>query len=152
METSQLDPARLPELYAALDQLLAAPDLNEVLERTLQAALKLTHAEQVIIQFSDHSLFVLPKPTTEREQLIGTALAELMSDVARDRQDIVIADTQNDPRFATEPLAALFPSRTVLSVPLQAWHEFLGVLLVDRAASTGSFTPVDRTTLAFFAR
>jgi signal transduction histidine kinase len=131
--------------------LLAVPDLNEALERTLQAAIKLTGAERAFIQFTDHTLYAFPKLTAETEQLAGTALEELVRAVAQNRQDILIVDTQNDPRFATQPLAALFTSRAMLSVPLQVRGEFLGALLVDRMASTGIFTAADLATLKFFA-
>ena len=151
MEHSKIDPARLPELYEALDQLLAAPDLNEVLERTLQAALNLTGAERAFIQFSDHALYALPKLAAESEQLVGTALEELRHAVAQNRQDNLIVDTHNDPRFAAQPFATWFTSRTMLIVPLQAWGEFLGAVLVDRATSAGAFNAADRATLTFFA-
>jgi signal transduction histidine kinase len=153
MESSfpQLDPARLPELYEALDQLLAALDLNEVIERTLQGVLKLTNAERAFIQFSDHSLYALPNLAAEIERLVGTALEGLGHDVAQNRQDILIADTQTDPRFAAKPLATLFTSRAMLIVPLQARDEFLGALMVDRTVSMGTFTATDLATLKFFA-
>ncbi len=51
MENSslQLDPARLLELYEAVPQLHASPDLNEVIDRALQAAVKLTRAARTFI-------------------------------------------------------------------------------------------------------
>jgi signal transduction histidine kinase len=151
MENPKIDPVRLPELYEALDQLLTAPDLNEALERTLQAALKLTGAERAFIQFSDHSLYALPNLAAEIERLVGAALEGLGHAVARNRQGTLIANTQNDPRFAAQPLAALFISRAMLIVPLQVRGEFLGTLLVDRPVSRGTFTAADLATLAFFA-
>ncbi len=150
METPQLDPARLSELYEALSQLHISLDLNEVIDRTLQAAIRLSHGEQALIQFSDHSLHALPKLATETERLMGTALEELVHDVAQNRQGILIADTQNDPHFAAEPLAVLFTTRTLLIVPLQVRGEFLGTLMVDRTISTGTFTADDLATLTFF--
>ena len=76
MGSSKIDFARLSELYEALDQLLVAPDVNEALERTLQAAINLTGAERAFIQFSDHALHAFPKLATESEQLVGAALEE----------------------------------------------------------------------------
>ncbi|GEM_PF-2227343 len=141
MENPKIDPARLPELYEAVCQLHASLELEEVIDRTLQAAIKLTGAERAFIQFSDrYSSYALPKLATETEQLIRTALEELAHDVAQNRQGILITDTQIDPRFATEPLSALFASRTLLIEPLQVSDEFLGVLVVDGIASASPFT------------
>lgn len=151
MDNPKIDPARLPELYEALDQLLASLELNEVIDRTLQAAIKLTGAERAFIQFTDHSLCALPKLAAETEHLMGTVLEGLGHAVAQNRQDSLIADTQDDPRFAAQPLATLFTSRAMLIVPLQARNEFLGTLMVDRPVSRGTFTAADLATLAFFA-
>jgi signal transduction histidine kinase len=151
MENLKIDPTRLPELHEATSQLLAALELNEVIDGALQAAIKLTQAERAFIQFPDHSLFALPKLAAETEQPLGTALEGLTHAVAQNRHSILIADPPNDPRVATEPLAALFNTRTLAIVPLQARNEFLGTLLVDRATSTGAFTADDLATLAFFA-
>jgi len=148
--SSQIDPARLPELYEALNQLQAALDLNEVIERTLQAVLKLTGAERAFVQFPDRARYARPKLTVETEQLIGMALEGLAYDVAQNRQGMLIADTQNDPRFAAEPLATSFATCTLLMVPLQVRGEFLGTLMADRPTSLGIFTADDLATVAFF--
>jgi signal transduction histidine kinase len=63
----------------------------------------------------------------------------------------LIVDTQNDLRFAAEPLAALFTSHALLSVPLQVQGEFLGVLLVAKPTNAGASTAADRAALVFFA-
>lgn len=151
MDNPQIDPARLPELHAATAQLLAALELNEVIDCTLQAAIKLTQAERAFIQFPGHSLLALPQLAAETEQLMGTALEELTHAVAQNRHSMLIADPPTDPRGAVGPLAALFNTRTLAIVPLQARNEFLGTLIVDRATSTGAFTADDLATLAFFA-
>jgi signal transduction histidine kinase len=151
MENSQIDPTRLPELFEALSRLPSSLDLNEVVERTLQAAIKLTRGERAFLQFSDRSLYALPKVAAEAEQFVGTVLEGLVRDVAQHRQGILIADSRDDPRFAAEPLAVLFTPCTLLIVPLQVRGEFLGTLLVDRTISTDTFTADDVATLAFFA-
>jgi signal transduction histidine kinase len=150
MENFQIDPARLPELFEALSQLSISLDLNEVIDRALPAAIKLTRGERAFLQFPDHTLVAFPKLTAETAQTVETALEELVRTVTQNRPATSIADTQNDPRFVTEPLAALFTGRALLIVPLQARGEFLGALLVDRKASTGSFTADDRAALTFF--
>lgn len=151
MESPKIDPARLPELYEALAQLQASLELNAVIDRTLQAAIKLTQAERAFIQFPDQTLSAFPQQTAETEQSLGTTLEGLIHDAARNRQGLLIADSQNDPRFAAEPLATLFTAHTLLIVPLQARNEFLGALIVDRATSLEAFTAADLATLAFFA-
>ncbi len=150
MGNPKIDPARLPELYDALCQLPAALDLSEVIDCTLQAALKLVRAERAFLQFSDRSLYALPKLAAEAEQFVETVLEGLVHDVAQKRQGILIADSQDDPRFAVDPLAVLFPPCTLLIAPLQVRGEFLGTLLVDRTIPTNPFTADDLTTLAFF--
>ena len=151
MENPKIDPTRLPELYEALSQLQVARELNELIDRTLQAAIKLTQAGRAFIQFPDRSLYAFPKLAAETETLMGTALEGLVHDVAQTRQGILIANSRADPRFAAEPLAVWFTSCTLLIVPLHVRGEFLGTLLVDRTTSTGTFTADDLTTLAFFA-
>ncbi|CAG0935724.1 two-component system, OmpR family, phosphate regulon sensor histidine kinase PhoR [Thermoflexales bacterium] len=151
MENPKIDPARLPELHTAASQLLAALELNELIDCTLQAAIKLTHGARAFIQFPDHSLYAFPQLTAEIEQSFGTALEGLTRDAARNRQGTLIADSRDDPRFAAEPLATLFTARTLLIVPLQARNEFLGALIVDRATSPEVFTAADLATLTFFA-
>jgi signal transduction histidine kinase len=151
MENLKIDPVRLPELHTAASQLLAALELNELIDCTLQAAIKLTQAERAFIQFPDQALSAFPKLTTETEQSLGTALEGLIRDAAQNRQGLLIADSQNDPRFAAEPLATLFTAHTLLIVPLQARNEFLGALIVDRATSPEVFTAADLVTLEFFA-
>lgn len=150
MENYQIDPAHLPELFEVLSRLPILPDLNQVIERALQAAMKLTTAERAFLQLADHMLFAFPKPAAEIEPLTGTALADIVRAVALNQPGTLVADTQNDPRFSTEPLATLFAARTLLIVPLQVPGEFLGALLVDRATSVGAFTIDDLATLAFF--
>ncbi len=153
MENLKIDPARLPELYEAICELHGPLELAEVIDRTLQAAIKLTKAERAFIQFPDrYSLYALPKLAAESERIFGAALKELVYDVVQNRQGILIADTQNEPRFAVDPQAASFTLRTLLIVPLQVPNELLGVLIVDRTTSAGTFTADDLATLAFFAR
>lgn len=151
MENPKIDQAQLPELYEALSQLQAAREFNEMIDCLLQAAIKLSQAERTFIQFPDHSLSALPKLAMETEPLTVTALEDLVSDVVQNRQSILVVDTQNDPRFAVEPLISSFAARTLLLVPVQVRSEFLGTLVVDRSISTGAFTANDLATLAFFA-
>jgi signal transduction histidine kinase len=151
MDNPTIDPARLPELFGALSRLSGSLDLNEVIDRTLQSAIRLTQGERAFLQFPDHTLYAFPKLAAETEQLMGTALEELIRAVAQNRPGTLIADTQNDPRFAAEPLATLFSTRTMLIVPLHVPGEFLGALLVDGATSTGTFTADDLAALTFFA-
>lgn len=151
MGNSQIDPARLPELFAALNQLSVSPDLDEVIERALPAAIKLMHAERAFLQLSDHTLHAFPELTAEIKQRAGTALEEVIRFGAQNYSGTLIADTQNDQRFAIEPLATVFPARTLLIVPLHVMGELLGTLLIDRATSADAFTTDDLATLTFFA-
>jgi len=151
MENFQIDPTRLPELFEALSRLSLSPDLDEVIDRALQAAIKLTHAERAFLQFSDRTLYAFPKLAEEIEPLAGTTLEEAVRAVAQQHAGTLIADTQNDSRFTAEPLATLFAKRMLLIAPLHVPGEFLGVLLVDRATTMSAFTTDDLAALAFFA-
>jgi signal transduction histidine kinase len=151
MDNPQIDPARLPELFETLGQLTLSPDLNDVIDRALRAAIKLTNAERAFLQFPDHTLHAFPKLTAETEPLMGTTLEEVVHAAARNDSGTLIADTQNDPRFTAEPLATLLATRTLLIVPLHVMDEFLGTLLIDRAAAAGAFTADDLAAVAFFA-
>ena len=125
---AEIDPLRLPELYDAVCQLQASLQSDEVIDAALKAAIKLTGAERAFIKSLDaySSVYAVPKLEYATKRLIETPLEALASDVERSRQSILIVDTQNDPRFAAEPLAALFASRAMLIVPLQTPQDFLG--------------------------
>lgn len=150
---AEIDPLRLPELYDAVCQLNASLQLDEVIDSALKAAIKLTGAERAFIKSPDayFSVYAIPKLEYATQRPIEMSLEALVRDVEQSRQSIAIMDRHNDPRFAAEPLVALFASRAMLIVPLQASREFLGVLIVDRAISAGAFTFEDLATLEFFA-
>ena len=151
MEIPQINPARLPELYEAVCQLHGSLELDEVIDRTLQAAIKLTSAERAFVKLRGrYSLYAVPKLEWKTERLVEAAFEALVNDIAQNHQTLLIPDTQIDSRFAAEPLVMLFASRTLLIVPLQVPDEFLGVLIVDRPASTGLFTADELATLTFY--
>jgi signal transduction histidine kinase len=150
MEHPKIDPARLPELFEILSQLTLSPDLNDVIDRALQATIKLTQAERVFLQFPGHTLHAFPKLTAATEPLLGAALEEMIHAAAQNDSGTLIADTQDDPRCAAEPQATAFTARTLLIVPLRVPGELLGALLIDRAAAAGAFTANDLAAVTFF--
>jgi len=151
MENPKIDPARLPELYAAVCQLHASLKLDEVIERTLQAAIKLTNAERAFIKLRGRfALYAFPKLERETERLVEAPFEALVNDIAQNHQTLLIPDAQIDPCFSAEPLSTLFTSRILSIIPLQVQKRLLGVLIVDRETSAGAFAADDLATLAFF--
>ncbi len=151
METPRIDPARLPELYEAVCQLHSSLELNEVIDRALRAAIKLTNAEHAFIKLRDRRVVHAVPALAPDNMPVTTSIMILTDDVAQSRQSRLIANGRDDPRFPAELLSTVFADRTILTVPLQIQQEFLGALVVDRPVTAGAFVPEDMAVLDHFA-
>ncbi len=155
MENSsfQIDPARLPELYEAVCQVYASLESSTVIKQIMAGSIKLTKAEQAFIElrissnYSEFDMCSASSLASDSSPSRTRGLRSWAGEPEKIVQGILVKDTEDDPLYIPEPLTAQFRSQTMLVVPLRTSGEFLGLLGVSRAASTGKFTANDLAVL-----
>jgi len=115
----------------------AGPSLEATLHNTLGVAARITAATSGSLFLLDdagrvtHGLFARGNlRSVQRKELLGEVMSKgLAGWVYRERQSVLITDTEHDERWVTLPDQP-YVTRSVLSVPLLTEQQFLGVLML----------------------
>lgn len=138
-------------------QLAATHDLNTLLNRIVQAAADLCHAEAASILLYDeinHQLFFEAATNLEAPMMQGLIVpvdTSIAGWVITRRQPVMLEDAQHDPRHFGE-LGSLtgIQTTTLLAVPMIAKGQAMGVLETINKI-TGQFTLEDQDVLVVLA-
>lgn len=130
--------------------------VNAIVELVVQESVKHLDVEQAAVMLLKHDEDADPFRTMARKAYSGTETVpfrfgqQLTGWMLKNRKPLLINDLQQDPRFravATED----FPIRSLLSVPLRAKGEMVGLLNVFNKRDPGGFTLGDQRLLSIIA-
>lgn len=143
----------LEEVGAAINSSL---DLDVVLQRVMDAIIRLTRAERAMLLLdSDGVLEVKMARNLSRETLDDAASQEIsrsiVRQVAETGEPIVTINAQEDERFAAQHSIVSYKLRSILCAPLKIKGQTIGVLYADNRIASGIFGDADRDMLASFA-
>lgn len=130
--------------------------VNAIVELIVQESVKHLDVEQAAVMLLKHDEESDPFRTMARKAYSGTETVpfrfgqQLTGWMLKNRKPLLINDLQQDPRFravATDD----FPIRSLLSVPLRAKGEMVGLLNVFNKRDPGGFTLGDQRLLSIIA-
>jgi PAS domain S-box-containing protein len=130
--------------------------VNAIVELVVQESVKHLDVEQAAVMLLKHDEDADPFRTMARKAYSGTETVpfrfgqQLTGWMLKNRKPLLINDLKQDPRFravATED----FPIRSLLSVPLRAKGEMVGLLNVFNKRDPGGFTLGDQRLLSIIA-
>ena len=131
-------------------------DLNEVVELIVQESAKHLNVEQASVLLLDQAAVSDPFRTMARKAYSGSAEVpyrfgqQLTGWMLKNRRPLVINDLAADERFRAIT-STDFPIRSLLSVPLRAKGQMVGLLNVFNKRSPSGFTSEDERLLAIIA-
>jgi PAS domain S-box-containing protein len=146
----------LSTLNAIATAIGSTMSVNAIVELVVQESVKHLDVEQAAVMLLKHDEDSDPFRTMARKAYSGTETVpfrfgqQLTGWMLKNRKPLLINDLQQDPRFravATEG----FPIRSLLSVPLRAKGEMVGVLNVFNKRDPGGFTLGDQRLLSIIA-
>ena len=131
-------------------------DLNEVVELIVQESVKNLNVEQAAVMLLQQDEASDPFRTMARKAHSGNELVpfrfgqQLTGWMLKNRKPLLINDIQDDDRFRSVA-AADFPIRSLLSVPLRAKGQMVGLLNVFNKRGEEGFTREDQRLLSIIA-
>jgi signal transduction histidine kinase len=155
--TADAEQSRLEVLYRVSRVLGASLDLDEVLNRVMDAVIELTQAERGFLMLVDPDtgrLDLRAARNLEQETIESQDMEvsrTVIRNVLESGQGVVTTDAQNDPRFAAQESVILYSLRSVLCAPLRVRDRIAGVVYLDNRAQSGIFTAQDLEMLNAFA-
>jgi PAS domain S-box-containing protein len=130
--------------------------LNSIVEMIVQESVKYLNVEQGAVMLLRNETDADPFRTMARKAYSGSDVVpyrfgqQLTGWMLKNQTPLLINELQSDPRFkgvATED----FPMRSLLSVPLRAKGEMVGLLNLFNKRTPGGFTPDDQRLLSIIA-
>ena len=131
-------------------------DLNEVVELIVQESVKNLNVEQAAVMLLQQDEASDPFRTMARKAHSGNELVpfrfgqQLTGWMLKNRKPLLINDIQEDDRFRSVA-ASDFPIRSLLSVPLRAKGQMVGLLNVFNKRGEEGFTREDQRLLSIIA-
>ena len=131
-------------------------DLNEVVELIVQESVKNLNVEQAAVMLLQHDQDNDPFRTMARKAHSGTEVVpfrfgqQLTGWMLKNRKPLMINDLQQDERFKTVAPED-FPIHSLLSVPLRAKGQMVGLLNVFNKRGDQGFTKEDQRLLSIIA-
>jgi PAS domain S-box-containing protein len=132
-------------IYNLSETLAFSLDSKQVVEKTAEAALQQTDADEVSIMLvgrGKDELYVAAVRGGDREHLLGqriTLQEGIAGWVARQAEPLILNGEVSDPRFA--PIRPRAEIRSAMSVPMLAGGQVVGVLNVNSLQPHRQFTP-----------
>jgi len=131
-------------------------DLNEVVELIVQESAKHLDVEQASVLLLEQGEVADPFRTMARKAYSGTADVpfrfgqQLTGWMLKNRRPLIVNDLAADERFRAIT-SADFPIKSLLSVPLRAKGQMVGLLNVFNKRNTSGFTAEDERLLSIIA-
>ncbi len=131
-------------------------DLNEVVELIVQESVKNLNVEQAAVMLLQHDQDSDPFRTMARKAHSGSEVVpfrfgqQLTGWMLKHRKPLLINDLQQDERFKTVAPSD-FPIHSLLSVPLRAKGQMVGLLNVFNKRGAEGFTKEDQRLLSIIA-
>ncbi|MEZ5361294.1 MAG: ATP-binding protein [Bryobacterales bacterium] len=131
-------------------------DLNEVVELIVQESVKNLNVEQAAVMLLQQDEAIDPFRTMARKAHTGNELVpfrfgqQLTGWMLKNRKPLLINDIQSDDRFQSVAVSD-FPIRSLLSVPLRAKGQMVGLLNVFNKRGEEGFTREDQRLLSIIA-
>lgn len=144
----------LQEVGAVINSSL---DLDVVLQRVMDAIIRLTRAERgMLLLFNEQGeLRVTVARNMDQESLEREAAEEIsrsvVQRVAETGEPVVTVNAQEDARFSAQHSIISYRLRSILCVPLKIKEEIIGVIYADNRVASGIFGDTDRDLLVSFA-
>ncbi|MBI5018549.1 MAG: GAF domain-containing protein [Deltaproteobacteria bacterium] len=149
---------RLQVLYGIVEKLHGSSSLEGALRVTLGEIAGFLGARtgSVLVLEGPDRLRVLEAVGPQREKILGIEVPLDQSRIARyaleGREPILVEDMQESERFQESEEGIRFRARSILSIPLFAQGDALGVLNFGGDAQESSFTPQDRDLVVTLGR
>jgi PAS domain S-box-containing protein len=130
--------------------------VNAIVELVVQESVKHLDVEQAAVMLLKHDEDADPFRTMARKAYSGTETVpfrfgqQLTGWMLKNRKPLLINDLRQDPRFRAVA-SDDFPIRSLLSVPLRAKGEMVGLLNVFNKRDPGGFTLGDQRLLSIIA-
>jgi two-component system NtrC family sensor kinase len=130
--------------------------VNAIVELIVQESVKHLDVEQAAVMLLKHEEESDPFRTMARKAYSGTEVVpfrfgqQLTGWMLKNRKPLLINDLSQDPRFRAVASEG-FPIRSLLSVPLRAKGEMVGLLNVFNKRDPGGFTMGDQRLLSIIA-
>jgi len=146
----------LKALYRVARLFESLLDLDELLNRVMDAVIDILGAERGLIMLKDPKTGVLEtrvarkvdEQTIEDVSRISKSVIQRVVDLG---QPLVTTDAQSDPRFHESKSVSLYDIRSIVCVPLVINGEVVGTVYVDSSLSATVFTEQDLYLLSAFA-
>jgi adenylate cyclase len=143
-EQTRLAFASLLLLYRVAEALSRAKDLKGFLEQTADLVMKRVGATTSVVLLRHRTGVMVPAAVRHAKQLhrgeVPVSDAIIDASLAQG-QAIAVADVRDDARFAQRESVVLYGVDQVLCIPIGGAAPFVGVLYLNRSASSGE--PVD---------
>lgn len=155
---SDHDGARFRRFLEINRRLLSSLDVREVLERAMDAAIELTHAERGFLLLTDETddsgLRVAAARNLDREHVAEAHLKfsrSIAERVIETEEAVVTIDARADARFATGRSVHAMRLQSVACLPIRSQRGVRGALYLDNRFERGRFDTEDVETLEAFA-
>jgi signal transduction histidine kinase len=147
---------RFATLYEVSQLIGSSLDLNEVLNQSMDAVIKLTGAERGFIMLIGESgelemkaaRNVAQESLNAEEFLVSQSIIRAVFDTG---DPLVTTNATEDPRFAHQASVVAHNLRSIQCVPLRARGKNIGVVYVDNRIRSGVFDESDLEMLSAFA-
>lgn len=148
---------RLAALYRVSSMLGGSLNLDEVLNKVMDAVIELTGAERgflVLIVPESGELVLRAARNFVGENLSAGDMQisrTVVDTVIRTGTGVVTTNAQEDPRFARKESIITFALRSILCAPLRSRGNIIGAVFVDNRVQSGLFSEADLSLLNAFA-
>lgn len=149
--------ARLAALYRVSQVLGTSLDLDEVLNKVMDAVIGLTGAERgfLVLQEAETGAWRLRAARNYSHETLRPKDMEIsrtvINSVIEKGRGLVTTDALTDPRFAQQDSVVFYALRSILCAPLLLRGKPIGAIYVDNRAQAGLFNRDDLELLSAFA-
>jgi GAF domain-containing protein len=140
---SSTENEKLATLYRLTRMISSSLELEDVLQKVMDAVLRLTSAERGFIMLVEKGeLKVRFVRNFELENMADTNTISqtIIKRVMENGQPILTTNAQEDPRFAQQASVVVNSLSSIIACPLSVQGKIIGVIYVDNRAVTGLFT------------
>lgn len=153
---TRVDAGRFAKLYEVSQAISSSLDLEEVLNRVMDAIIALTEAERgfLMLLTDDGVLEVRIARNFDQESLESGEVAvsrTITRQVFESGTPVVTTNASEDPRYAGQASIVAQQLRSIMATPLRSRGSNIGVVYVDNRVRTGLFRDSDLELLEAFA-
>ncbi len=147
---------RLAALYQISMRLGSTLDLQELLDRVIDAVIQLTHAERGFIVLVDEwgRLKTMAARNVDSQPFVDDEIPvsrTIVQRVVATGEPILTSNAQDDARFADRASVIGYQFRSIMCAPLRARGRINGAIFVDNRMLAGVFGENDLELLSMFA-